>query len=77
MKILVLNCGSGSVKYQVVETTTQEKIVDEDIQRVTDHAAAIQEILSKVDLKEIKAVGHRVVHGGEKFKSSVLVTDEV
>lgn len=77
MKILVLNCGSSSVKYQVVETTTQEKIVDDDIQRVTDHAAAIQEILSKVDLSEVKAVGHRVVHGGEKFQHSVVVDDTV
>ena len=77
MKILVLNCGSSSVKYQVVETTTKEKIVDDDIQRVTDHAAAIQEILQKVDLTEIKAVGHRVVHGGEKFQHTVLVDDEV
>ncbi len=77
MKILVLNCGSSSVKYQVIETTTKEKIVDDDIQRVTDHAAAIQEILSKVDLTEIKAVGHRVVHGGEKFQHTVLVDDEV
>ncbi len=77
MKILVLNCGSSSVKYQVIETTTKEKIVDDDIQRVTDHAAAIQEILQKVDLTEIKAVGHRVVHGGEKFQHTVLVDDEV
>ena len=77
MKILVLNCGSSSVKYQVVETTTKEKIVDADIQRVTDHAAAIQEILASVDLSEIKAVGHRVVHGGEKFQHSVVVDDEV
>ena len=77
MKILVLNCGSSSVKYQVVETTTKEKIVDADIQRVTDHATAIQEILASVDLSEIKAVGHRVVHGGEKFQHSVIVDDEV
>jgi len=77
MKILVLNCGSSSVKYQVIETTTKEKIVDDDIQRVTDHSAAIQEILQKVDLTEIKAVGHRVVHGGEKFQHTVLVDDEV
>lgn len=77
MKILVLNCGSSSVKYQVVETTTKEKIVDADIQRVTDHAAAIQEILASVDLSEIKAIGHRVVHGGENFQHSVIVDDSV
>ena len=77
MKILVLNCGSSSVKYQVVETTTKEKIVDADLQRVTDHAAAIQEILAQIDLSEIKAVGHRVVHGGEKFQHSVIVDDAV
>lgn len=77
MKILVLNCGSSSVKYQVIETATKQKIVDDDIQRVTDHAAAIQAILNKIDLTEIKAVGHRVVHGGEKFQHSVLVDDQV
>lgn len=77
MKILVLNCGSSSVKYQVIETATKEKFIDDDIQRVTDHAAAIQEILTKVDLSEIKAVGHRVVHGGENFQHSVIVDDAV
>ena len=77
MKILVLNCGSSSVKYQVIETATQEKIVDADLQRVTDHAAAIQTILGQLDLTDIKAVGHRVVHGGEKFRQSVVVNEDV
>lgn len=77
MKVLVINSGSSSVKYQVIETTTQTVEIEDNIQRVTDHAVAIKEILSKIKVDEIAAVGHRVVHGGEKFQHSVLVTDEV
>lgn len=77
MKVLVINSGSSSVKYQVIETTTQKVEIEENIQRVTDHGAAIQEVFSKVKVDEIAAVGHRVVNGGEKFTHSVLVTDDV
>ena len=77
MKVLVLNSGSSSVKYQVIETTTQAVEKEGNIQRVTDHAAAIKEILDSVDTATIKAVGHRVVNGGEKFKDAVMVDDKV
>jgi len=109
MKILVLNCGSSSVKYKmldmasntemasglvekigmkgsVLKHTTQkgEKVVLKG--EVLEHKVAVEYILGTLtsdkygcikSMDEIFAVGHRVVHGGEKFNSSVLITDEV
>ena len=109
MKILVLNCGSSSVKYKLLDMETNkvlggggvEKIgmkgsflkhVRADGQKVIlkgeilEHQLAVEYILGVLtsakhgaikSLEEINAVGHRVVHGGEKFNSSVLITDEV
>ncbi|NDV46598.1 acetate kinase [Paludibacter sp. 221] len=112
MKILVLNCGSSSVKYKLLDMETRyelgsggvEKIGmkgsflkhtygDEDNKQkvilegeILEHQTAIEYILGVLtskkygavkSLDEIDAVGHRVVHGGEAFSSSVLITDEV
>lgn len=109
MKILVLNCGSSSVKYKLFDMTTKtilgqggvEKLgmrgsflrhTRADGDRVTlegeilTHQSAIEYILGVLisqkhgairSLEEIDAVGHRLVHGGEKFNSSVLIDDEV
>ncbi len=109
MKILVLNCGSSSIKYKLFDLATNEvaangvvdkiglkgsaiKLERPDGQKVLlegeilDHQTGIEYILGVMtsekhgclkDLEEISAVGHRVVHGGEKFNGSVLVTDEV
>jgi len=84
MKILVLNCGSSSVKYAVVNTETGEASVGGIVEigrDAADHGGAldvIQDILKKSgEDKGIAAVGHRVVHGGEKFSKSVLIDDEV
>ena len=109
MKILVLNCGSSSVKYKLLDMDTNEELgtggvekigmkgsflkhVRRDGQKVIlkgeilEHQLAIEYILGVLtsqkhgaieSLEEIHAVGHRVVHGGEKFNSSVLITDEV
>ena len=109
MKILVLNSGSSSIKYQLFEMDDESVIakglVDkiglngsyvkhtkQDGEKVTfegeivDHQAGIKYVLGIMisekhgcikDLSEIGSVGHRVVHGGEKFSSSVLITDEV
>jgi acetate kinase len=109
MKILVLNCGSSSIKYQLFDMTDtyvlSKGLVDkvgmkgsiikhekQDGQKITftgeiiDHQAGIEYLLGILisqkhgcikDLNEINAVGHRVVHGAEKFKSSVLITNEV
>ncbi len=109
MKVLVLNCGSSSVKYKLLDMSTNtelgsgavEKIgmkgsflkhVRQDGQKVIlegeilEHQVAIEYIIGVLtsdnhgaikNVDEIKAVGHRVVHGGEKFNSSVLISDEV
>jgi len=109
MKILVLNCGSSSVKYRLLDLENNkvlgsggvEKIgmkgsflkhIRQDHQtvilegEVLEHQTAIEYILGVLtsakhgcikSLEEIDAVGHRVVHGAEKFNSSVLITNEV
>jgi acetate kinase len=109
MNIIVLNCGSSSIKYQFFDMTKPEvlaKGVAEKIGlhgsfiiherndgikaklegEIVDHQAGIEYILgilksqkygSIKNFSEIDAVGHRIVHGGETFKSSALITDEV
>lgn len=109
MKILVLNCGSSSVKYKLINMTTKDVLAQGAIEKIglkgsflklvlpngdkvvlegeiMEHNAAIEYILGVLQsekygciksLTEIDAVGHRVVHGGDKFNSSVLITDEV
>lgn len=108
MNILVLNCGSSSVKYKLIEIKANKVLAEGGIEKIglpdafikfkfgnekiqqdldiTDHVGAIKSILDNLtskeygcikDFKEIDAVGHRVVHGGEKFNKSVLINDEV
>ncbi len=108
MKVLVLNCGSSSLKCQLIDMEKKERIMKGHYDRiggsrsslrfnvrgnktVIEHPArdfeeAISEILNLLvsneykvidDLSEIGAVGHRIVHGGEKFKNSVIINDEV
>lgn len=109
MKVLVINCGSSSLKYQVLDMTnesllckglverigmegsviTHEKIGMDKVKNVVpmnDHKDAIAQVLDAVQnaehgvvksMDEIGAVGHRVVHAGEKFACSVKITDEV
>ena len=109
MKILVLNCGSSSIKYKLFEMEPRTILAQGGVEKIglsdsflqvklpsgekvkiekpmPEHTIGIQLILdSLVDekigclksLKEIDAVGHRVVHGGEKFNKSVLITPEV
>ena len=108
MNVLVINCGSSSLKYQLIDSETEavlakglcerigidgrltyqpaggEKNVSE--KAMPTHTEAIKLVLDCLtnaeygvikSLKEINAVGHRVVHGGEKFASSTIITDEV
>ncbi len=109
MKILVLNCGSSSVKYKLIDTDTDATMAEGGVEKIgledgflkfkksdgskeikelghIDHKQAVEAILQNLtdpevgcikSYSEIGAVGHRVVHGGEKFASSVLITDEV
>ena len=108
MKVLVINCGSSSLKYQLIDSETEEVLAVGLCERIgidgrlnhtpaggekvvinkdmPDHEVAIRMVLDALvnreygvirDLKEIDAVGHRLVHGGEKFTSSVVIDDEV
>jgi acetate kinase len=109
MKILVLNCGSSSVKYKLLDMTTNEELGSGGVEKlgmkgsflkhtrkdgqkvmlegeILEHQVAVEYILGVLtskkhgaikSMEEINAVGHRVVHGGEKFNTSVLITDEV
>jgi acetate kinase len=109
MKILVLNSGSSSIKYKLIDTDTEATLAEGGIERVgladgflkfkrpdgskqilelgkVDHKGGIEAILKVLtddkegclkSFDEIDAVGHRLVHGGEKFNSSVLINDEV
>ncbi len=109
MNVLVLNCGSSSVKYQLVDVDARKMLARGVVDRIgmsgatlsnirhdgdeiriageiVDHTIAIEYILAVLlsrnhgvigDKSDIHAVGHRVVHGGETFSGSVLITDEV
>ena len=81
---LVLNCGSSSVKYQVVDTTQDEPLAVGLVERVANHTEAIQEIIatlsapeSGVDLSKLTVVGHRVVQGGAEFSAPTIIDDSV
>jgi len=81
---LVLNCGSSSVKYQVVDTTRDEPLAQGLIERVVNHGDAIDEIItslsapdSRVDIADITVIGHRVVQGGAEFSAPTIITDDV
>ena len=109
MKILVLNCGSSSLKYSLIELPNYQVITSglaervgtdgafikyqrpdgekvEELTAIPNHTRGVEVILEKLldpevghikSLDEIGAVGHRLVHGGEMFSDSVIITEEV
>ena len=108
MKILVLNCGSSSLKYQLINMETEEVLASGKYERIGEEEAFITHKVNgkKIEIKhpaknheeavdftlkqlinpeykvidsldEINAIGHRLVHGGEKISQSVVITDEV
>ncbi len=86
MLILVLNSGSSSLKYQLRDTDGDAILIDSEVDRigdsdVADHAAALDQVEAALtDVlqgRQINAVGHRVVHGGERFHEPVLITSDV
>ncbi|MCQ2299554.1 MAG: acetate kinase [Bacteroidales bacterium] len=109
MKILVLNCGSSSIKYQLLDTENEFQVIAKGLLEriglsmgtfthryhgekyyeetpIPNHTEGIRMVLNALtdpkigvikDFSEIDAVGNRMAHGGEKFKESCLVTDEV
>lgn len=109
MNVLVINCGSSSLKYQLIETNTEEVLAKGLCERIgidggmlthqpkgkdkvktnvdmPNHTVAVKLVIDSLtdkengvisSLSEIDAVGHRIVHGGEAFADSVVITDEV
>ena len=109
MNILVINCGSSSLKYQLINSESEEVLAKGLCERIgidgsaiihqpeggekvkteapmPDHTAAVRLVIEKLtdpqvgvigSLDEIDAVGHRIVHGGERFAASVVLNDEV
>ena len=108
MKVLILNCGSSSLKYQLINMENDEVMASGKYERIgeqeafithkalgkkvtiehvaIDHTEAIDFTLKQLtnpeykvidSLDEISAIGHRLVHGGEKINQSVVITDEV
>lgn len=108
MKVLVINCGSSSLKYQLIDSETEKALATGICERIgidgrlthkladgkkvvveeamPDHKVAIKIVLDELvndeygvikDLSEIDAVGHRLVHGGEKFTKSVIIDEDV
>lgn len=77
--VLVVNCGSSSVKYKLYEMPSRKMIAKDYLEQIKrdEYEAAIQSVFAKLPLDEISIVSHRVVHGGETFKESVIITDEV
>lgn len=83
-RVLVLNAGSSSLKYRVVDLDAPDRGVSGLIERiglpgspVHDHAAAVTKALTEHRIGEIDAVGHRVVHGGTRFREPTVIDDEV
>jgi len=81
-RVLVLNCGSSSVRYRLYDGS--EVLAKGLIQRIgesggdaADHDEALRTLMDRLDLSGLAAVGHRVVHGGERFTASTVITDEV
>ena len=109
MKIFVVNCGSSSIKYQLINMENETVLAKGMVERIgmegsllkhtptgkytvdlpediPDHAVGIKMIINALvnpeygvitDMSDIDAVGHRVVHGGERFADSVLITQDV
>lgn len=80
--VLVLNAGSSSLKYQLIDVRAETTLARGLIERVTDHGAALDQALAEIaveghSLDDLAAVGHRVVHGGARFSDPTLITDEV
>ena len=80
MNVLVINSGSSSVKYQVIDTQTSAVLHKGLVERIgngTTHAEALAQVMEVARPLGIAAVGHRVVHGGEKFVDAARIDDEV
>lgn len=73
--VLVINCGSSSLKFALIDPTTAAQLEHGLIERVTNHTQALDAVLQKLGTRSLAAVGHRVVHGGEFFSDSALLDE--
>ncbi|MCL2195321.1 MAG: acetate kinase [Oscillospiraceae bacterium] len=76
MNVLVINAGSSSLKYQLLNMETEEMLAKGGVERVEDYLQALDQVRQEVNAP-VHAVGHRVVHGGESLKESVVITADV
>lgn len=77
MNVLVLNAGSSSLKFEVIEMDSERRVVKGQVERVTDINAALEEAFRQIGHAAVDAVGNRVVHGGDRFREPVLIDDAV
>ena len=77
MRVLVINSGSSSVKYQLIDAATGDRLAGGTIEEVVDHGDALAAVVEAMSGFVVNAVGHRVVHGGETFSEPTLITDEM
>ena len=77
MHVLVLNSGSSSVKYQLIDSADGSRIARGLIEEVADHEHALAGVVAELGSATVDAIGHRVVHGGEEFSEPVLIDDAV
>jgi acetate kinase len=80
MRVLVLNCGSSSMKYKLIDTATRKRVEEGEIERMAGDAGcadAVRGVLAELSDDNVEAVGHRVVHGGDRFHAPTLITPEV
>jgi len=83
VSVFVVNSGSSSVKYQLIDVASERVELKGSVDRIgepgaiANHTEALERILQEVDGREVTAVGHRVVHGGSLFDRATLVTPEV
>ena len=73
----VVNSGSSSLKWELLHAESGERVKGGLVERVTDHASAMREVLGELGGEHPAVIGHRVVHGGSVFTAATLVTDEV
>jgi len=75
--ILVINSGSSSVKYQLIDADDGSRLTHGTVEEVTDHGQALESVVAHMEGFRVDAIGHRVVHGGDRFSEPVLIDDEV
>ncbi len=75
MNVLVINTGSSSVKFQLVDAGTGDRLAEGIVEEVVDYPAAVGQVVERLADAPVDAVGHRVVHGGEAFSEPAVVDE--